>query len=108
MAYVGGVHPAFDEKKAWEYLSKTNIDSKAKIKSFSKGMVVQIHLALVMVIDAKHRSLMDQPWAGRPARMSSICIFSTVRMILYAGSCLGKARSAALSMGRKYCSVSSR
>src|SRR3954452_19781374 len=51
--YVAGVHPRFDRAKAESFLAKTTIRHDSKVKHLSKGMVAQLHLALVMAIDAK-------------------------------------------------------
>src|SRR5262249_39353003 len=49
--YVAGVHPRFDRAKAERFLAKTTIRRESKVKELSKGMVTQLHLALVMAID---------------------------------------------------------
>ena len=46
--YVAGVHARFDEKKAWAVLAETDIRSAARIGELSKGMITQLHLAIVM------------------------------------------------------------
>src|SRR5438034_11834018 len=51
--YVGGVHPRFDRAQAEGFLAKTKIKHASKVRELSKGMVAQLHLALVMAIDAK-------------------------------------------------------
>src|SRR6266480_3058607 len=51
--YVAGVHPRFNRTKAESFLSKTTIKRTSKVRELSKGMVAQLHLALVMAIDAK-------------------------------------------------------
>src|SRR3982750_4761484 len=51
--YVAGVHPRFDRTKAEDFLAKTAIKRTSKVRQLSKGMVAQLHLALVMAIDAK-------------------------------------------------------
>jgi len=61
--YVTGVHPRFDRAKAAGFLSKTSIRPAAKIRELSKGMVTQLHLALVMAIDAK-LLVLDEPTLG--------------------------------------------
>jgi len=61
--YVAGVHPRFDRAKAEAFLAKTNIKRKSKIRELSKGMVTQLHLALVMAIDAK-LLVLDEPTLG--------------------------------------------
>jgi ABC-2 type transport system ATP-binding protein len=61
--YVAGVHPRFDRAKAESFLAKTSISRTAKIRTLSKGMVTQLHLALVMAIDAK-LLVLDEPTLG--------------------------------------------
>jgi ABC-2 type transport system ATP-binding protein len=61
--YVAGVHPRFDRDKAQGFLAKTTIPRASKISQLSKGMVVQLHLALVMAIDAK-LLVLDEPTLG--------------------------------------------
>src|SRR5581483_7620246 len=53
LEYVAGVHPRFDRAKAEGFLAKTSIQRTSKVRELSKGMVTQLHLALVMAIDAK-------------------------------------------------------
>jgi len=61
--YVAGVHPRFDRAKAEGFLAKTIIKRSSKIRELSKGMVTQLHLALVMAIDAK-LLVLDEPTLG--------------------------------------------
>jgi ABC-2 type transport system ATP-binding protein len=61
--YVAGVHPRFDRAKAEGFLAKTTIKRTSKVKELSKGMVAQLHLALVMAIDAK-LLVLDEPTLG--------------------------------------------
>lgn len=61
--YVAGVHPRFDRAKAERFLKKTTIKRTSKVKELSKGMVAQLHLALVMAIDAK-LLVLDEPTLG--------------------------------------------
>ncbi len=61
--FVAGVHPRFDRKKAERYLANTKLKPSMKVKQMSKGMVVQLHLALVMAIDAK-LLVLDEPTLG--------------------------------------------
>jgi ABC-2 type transport system ATP-binding protein len=61
--YVGGIHPRFNRAKAESFLAKTNIAHKSKVRELSKGMVAQLHLALVMAIDAK-LLVLDEPTLG--------------------------------------------
>ena len=61
--YVAGVHPRFDRAKAEAFLSKTSIRHASKVRELSKGMVTQLHLALVMAIDAK-LLVLDEPTLG--------------------------------------------
>jgi len=51
--YVAGVHPKFDRAKAESFLAKTPVKHTSKVRQLSKGMVAQLHLAIVMAIDAK-------------------------------------------------------
>jgi ABC-2 type transport system ATP-binding protein len=61
--FVAGVHPKFDRKKAERYLANTKLKPSMKVKEMSKGMIVQLHLALVMAIDAK-LLVLDEPTLG--------------------------------------------
>jgi ABC-2 type transport system ATP-binding protein len=61
--FVAGVHPRFHRAKAEDYLSKTNIRRKSRVRELSKGMVVQLHLALIMSIDAR-LLVLDEPTLG--------------------------------------------
>ena len=61
--YVGGVHPRFDRAKAEAFLAKTDIKRTSRVRELSKGMVTQLHLALVMAIDAK-LLVLDEPTLG--------------------------------------------
>jgi ABC-2 type transport system ATP-binding protein len=61
--YVAGVHPRFDRSKAEGFLAKTDISRSSKVRELSKGMVTQLHLALVMAIDAK-LLVLDEPTLG--------------------------------------------
>jgi ABC-2 type transport system ATP-binding protein len=61
--YVAGVHPRFDRAKAEAFLAKTTIKSNSKVKELSKGMVTQLHLALIMAIDAR-LLVLDEPTLG--------------------------------------------
>jgi len=61
--YVAGVHPRFDRTKAEGFLAKTTVRRNSKIRELSKGMVTQLHLALVMAIDAK-LLVLDEPTLG--------------------------------------------
>src|SRR5216110_2211401 len=61
--YVPGVHPRFDRAKAEGFLSRTTIKRTSKVGELSKGMVAQLHLALVMAIDAK-LLVLDEPTIG--------------------------------------------
>lgn len=63
LAYMQGVHPNFNRQKAENFLAKTNIPTQAKVKTLSKGMVTQLHLALILAIDAKVLVL-DEPTLG--------------------------------------------
>jgi ABC-2 type transport system ATP-binding protein len=61
--YVAGVHPRFDRAKAERFLAKTGIKRASKVRELSKGMVTQLHLALVMAIDAR-LLVLDEPTLG--------------------------------------------
>ena len=63
LEYVEGVHPEFDPEKARSILSKTNIKNTSKIKTLSRGMIVQLHLAIIMAIDAE-LLVLDEPTLG--------------------------------------------
>ena len=61
--YVAGVHPRFDRAKAESFLAKTTINRARRVRELSKGMVAQLHLALVMAIDAR-LLVLDEPTLG--------------------------------------------
>ena len=61
--YVAGVHPRFDRAKAEGFLAKTTIKRTSKVRQLSKGMVAQLHLAIVMAIDAR-LLVLDEPTLG--------------------------------------------
>jgi ABC-2 type transport system ATP-binding protein len=61
--YVAGIHPRFDRAKAEAFLAKTTIRRTSKVRELSKGMVAQLHLALVMAIDAR-LLVLDEPTLG--------------------------------------------
>jgi ABC-2 type transport system ATP-binding protein len=61
--YVAGVHPRFDRAKAEAFLARTTIRRTSKVRELSKGMITQLHLALVMAIDAR-LLLLDEPTLG--------------------------------------------
>lgn len=61
--YVAGVHPRFDRAKAEAFLARTTIKRTSRVRELSKGMVTQLHLALVMAIDAK-LLVLDEPTLG--------------------------------------------
>ena len=61
--YVAGVHPRFDRAKAERFLARTDVKRDKKVGKLSKGMVAQLHLALVMAIDAK-LLVLDEPTLG--------------------------------------------
>jgi len=63
LEYVAGVHPRFDRVKAESFLAKTSIRHTSKVRELSKGMVAQLHLGLVMAIDAK-LLVLDEPTLG--------------------------------------------
>jgi len=61
--YVAGVHPRFDRAKAEGFLARTTIKRTSKVRELSKGMVAQLHLAVVMAIDAR-LLVLDEPTLG--------------------------------------------
>ena len=61
--YVAGVHPRFDRAKAEAFLARTDIKRTSRVRELSKGMVAQLHLALVMAIDAR-LLVLDEPTLG--------------------------------------------
>ena len=61
--YVAGVHPRFDRAKAEALVDRTSIKRRSRVRDLSKGMVTQLHLALVMAIDAK-LLVLDEPTLG--------------------------------------------
>ena len=61
--FVEGVHPSFNREKALKFLADTNVPLDKKVRKLSKGMIVQVHLALIMAIDAKILVL-DEPTLG--------------------------------------------
>ena len=63
IAYMSGVHPRFDRGKAEGFLAKTSIKKTSRVRELSKGMIAQLHLALVMATDAK-LLVLDEPTLG--------------------------------------------
>jgi len=61
--FVAGVHPRFSREKCQAFLSHTKITPKMRVRELSKGMIVQLHLALVMAIDAR-LLVLDEPTLG--------------------------------------------
>jgi len=61
--YVAGVHPRFDRAKAEQFLARTQIKKTSRVRELSKGMVTQLHLALIMAVDAK-LLVLDEPTLG--------------------------------------------
>ncbi len=61
--YVAGVHPRFRAERAEEFLSRTTIKRSSRVRELSKGMITQLHLALVMAIDAR-LLVLDEPTLG--------------------------------------------
>ena len=61
--YVAGVHPRFDRARAEGFLARTTVPRRARVRELSKGMVTQLHLALVMAIDAR-LLVLDEPTLG--------------------------------------------
>jgi ABC-2 type transport system ATP-binding protein len=61
--YVQGVHPRFDRRIAEGFLAKTDIHMTSRVRQLSKGMVTQLHLALILAIDAR-LLVLDEPTLG--------------------------------------------
>jgi ABC-2 type transport system ATP-binding protein len=61
--FVAGVHPRFDRSRAEDFLRKTDIRLKSRVRELSKGMVTQLHLALILAIDAR-LLVLDEPTLG--------------------------------------------
>ena len=61
--FVAGVHPRFSREKCQAFLAHTKIEPGMRVRELSKGMIVQLHLALVMAIDAK-LLVLDEPTLG--------------------------------------------
>ncbi len=61
--YVAGVHPRFDRARAESFLARTAIKLSRRVRELSKGMIAQLHLALVMAIDAR-LLVLDEPTLG--------------------------------------------
>ncbi|UKE71634.1 ABC transporter ATP-binding protein [Xanthomonas graminis] len=61
--FVAGVHPRFDRAKCERFLANTKLTPKLRVREMSKGMIVQLHLALVMAIDAR-LLVLDEPTLG--------------------------------------------
>src|SRR6185437_12393369 len=61
--FVAGVHPRFDRAKCERFLSRTKLQANQKVREMSKGMIVQLHLAIVMAIDAR-LLVLDEPTLG--------------------------------------------
>ena len=63
LEFAAGVHPRFDRVRAEEFLKRTDIMMKHRVRELSKGMVTQLHLALILAIDAK-LLVLDEPTLG--------------------------------------------
>jgi ABC-2 type transport system ATP-binding protein len=61
--FVAGVHPRFDRARAEDFLARTDIKKQSRVRQLSKGMVTQLHLALILAIDAK-LLVLDEPTLG--------------------------------------------
>lgn len=61
--FVAGIHPRFRRERALEFLAKTQIPGKRRVRELSKGMKTQVHLALTMAIDAR-LLVLDEPTLG--------------------------------------------
>jgi ABC-2 type transport system ATP-binding protein len=60
---MSGVHPRFDRAKAEAFLARTGIERTSRVRELSKGMIVQLHLALIMAVDAR-LLVLDEPTLG--------------------------------------------
>ncbi|KQV59694.1 MULTISPECIES: ABC transporter ATP-binding protein [unclassified Duganella] len=63
ISFCEGIHPRFNRERAEKYIANTKLSPNMKVKAMSKGMIVQLHLALVMAIDAK-LLVLDEPTLG--------------------------------------------
>jgi len=61
--FVAGVHPRFDRSRATDFLRKTDIKMTSRVRELSKGMITQLHLALILAIDAR-LLVLDEPTLG--------------------------------------------
>ena len=61
--FVDGIHPRFDRAKCERFIAHTQLNPNLRVREMSKGMIVQLHLALVMAIDAK-LLVLDEPTLG--------------------------------------------
>lgn len=61
--YVAGVHPRFNHERAREFLRKTDLKMNSRVRELSRGMVTQLHLALILAIDAR-LLVLDEPTLG--------------------------------------------
>ena len=61
--FVAGVHPRFSREKCEAFLARTKVQPGMRVRELSKGMIVQLHLALVMAIDAR-LLVLDEPTLG--------------------------------------------
>ena len=61
--FVAGVHPRFDRSRATDFLRRTDIKMSSRVRELSKGMVTQLHLALILAIDAR-LLVLDEPTLG--------------------------------------------
>jgi ABC-2 type transport system ATP-binding protein len=61
--FVAGVHPRFNRERAVEFLRKTDLKMKSRVRELSRGMVTQLHLALILAIDAR-LLVLDEPTLG--------------------------------------------
>ncbi len=61
--FVAGVHPRFDRAKCERFLARTKLKASQRVREMSKGMIVQLHLAIVMAIDAR-LLVLDEPTLG--------------------------------------------
>ena len=61
--FVAGIHPHFRPERCEQFMARTSINRDSRIRELSKGMITQLHLALVMAIDAQ-LLVLDEPTLG--------------------------------------------
>ena len=61
--FVASTHPNFSRSRAEDFLAATKIQRQSKVRELSKGMVTQLHLSIIMAVDAK-LLVLDEPTLG--------------------------------------------